>query len=381
VNPFLARLVFASLALLPVLGGRALAEDPPAEPPKPAEPKDDEPDTTRGYLGYAPVIIPTLTEEGRKELGVTKEQGWVVTRVVPRAPAEKAGLKSGDILLKVNGETLPDTKGVDPKNEAAVEKFSKDAWGARVKKVKPGDVVTLEVERAGKTLEIKATAIAWEAYDVLVKLAEEDLRSVQVPDPATGGAPAAAAVDFEKVPDDDVKPEGWLTLDGAWEVFSEKEKPENHVLRQYSSGTPRTVVVLTGKGHAYADGTVKVRLQCIDGMESVGGGVVVRMKDRRNYVVVRADGVLKSLRIVAVRDQKESVLGSVDIGSPKLKAWLALEVSFQGPTIKAVLDGKATATGTDDAPVAGWCGLATDADAETQFDDFKVEPAKPAAGK
>jgi hypothetical protein len=386
VTPCLARIVLASLVLLPALGEGGFAEEPPApaEPPpdaKPAEPGDDGPDTTRGYLGYAPAVIPTLTEDGRKELGVTKEQGWVVHRVVPRSPAEKAGLKAGDILLDVNGEALPDTKGIDPKNDAQVEKFHKETWTRRLAKVKPGDVVTLGVERGGKRTEVKATAIPWEAYDALVKLAEEDMRSVQVPDPGEAGDPAATAVDFEKVPDGEARPEGFLAIEGAWDVYPEKEKPENHVLRQYSSGTPRTLVALTGKGRAYADGVVKVRFQCLDGMESVGGGVVVRMKDRKNYVVVRADGVAKSLRIVAVRDQKDTVLASADIASPKLRTWLALEVTFQGANLKAVLDGKTTVTATDDAPVSGWCGLATDADAETQFDDLKIEPAKAGAGR
>jgi hypothetical protein len=389
VNPPLVRLALAlALAALAAAARPARADDPPPTPPPsepaapeaPAEPDEDAPDKTRGYVGYTPVIISTLLAEDRKALGVTREHGFVVRAVIPKSPAEKAGLKAGDILLRVNGEAMPDTKGIDPKNEEQLKKFWKETWEVRVKKVKPGDVVTIDVERAGKPVTVKATAIPWEEHHALVEKAKEEAMAVQVPDPTEAGAPAAQTVDFETVPDGDVKPEGFLKVEGVWEVYADKSTPGNHVLRQYSSGAPFAICLVTGKGRALADGTVKVRLRCLDGMDGVGGGVVIRAKDRKNYLVLRADGVAKNLRVVAFRDQKPTVLASVDIDSPKLRTWLTFEVTFRGAQVKAVLDGKVAVEATDDAPGTGWCGLATPEDAETEFEDLSLAPAA-AAGK
>src|SRR5262245_8921534 len=195
---------------------------PPGEPPPDAaKPDEDAPDKTRGYVGYTPRIVQTLLEEERNAIGLKKEKetGFVVQGVLPRSPAEKAGLKRGDILLKINGEDLPDTKGVDPKNEEALKKFWKETWEPRTKKVKPGDTVTILVERAEKKVEIKAVAITWDAYAALVELDKEDQMSVPVPDPAEAGAAEAVKQDFEKVPDGEVMPTGFIAVWGTWETF------------------------------------------------------------------------------------------------------------------------------------------------------------------
>ena len=62
--------------------------------------------------------------------------------------------------------------------------------------------------------------------------------------------------------------------------------------------------------------------------------------------------------------------------SPKLKTWHTLEVTFQGDTISAVLDGTVKVEAKDASYASGWCGLLTSGDAETFFDDLKIVPAK-----
>jgi hypothetical protein len=369
----LAALVPATLSPRP-----ARAEDPPApaEPPKedPAPaPADEGPDRTRGYLGYTPVLLQGWEKEELDKHGITREFGVVVWGTTPGSPAEKAGLARGDVILSMDGEALPEPKGVDPKDDAKTKKWFDEVWGPRTKKVKPGDVVTLVVERRGKKVEVKAAAIPWDEYAVLVEAAKEEERSVKVPDPAEAGAPVAATCDFETLPEGEGKPEGFLTVEGSFEVGPETGT-ENDVLRQIASATPRAFCLWTGKGRAWKDGTVSARVRPQDGMESVGGGIVVRAKDRKNYVVVRVDGVAKDLRAIAVRDGKEVELARKEVPSPKLKTWMALEVVCRGGTVRATLDGKTSLEAKDEAPVAGWCGVSTDQDAESWFDDLKFAP-------
>jgi hypothetical protein len=50
---------------------------------------------------------PTLAEQ----LGLKQDQGLVVERVMPDSPADKAGIKPHDILVEVNGKSVPDDAG------------------------------------------------------------------------------------------------------------------------------------------------------------------------------------------------------------------------------------------------------------------------------
>lgn len=56
---------------------------------------------TRGYLGVYPQ---DLTEDLAEALGVKPFSGVYVSEVVPDSPADKSGLKDGDIILSFNGE-------------------------------------------------------------------------------------------------------------------------------------------------------------------------------------------------------------------------------------------------------------------------------------
>jgi M6 family metalloprotease-like protein len=79
------------------------------------------------------------------ELGEAKEgEGVLVDRVVPDSPADGAGLKKGDHLVKIDGTTLVRAGRL---TDILSEK-------------KPGDTVTLVVRRDDKDVELKATLTA-----------------------------------------------------------------------------------------------------------------------------------------------------------------------------------------------------------------------------
>jgi serine protease Do len=93
----------------------------------------------RGYMGA--YVFP-LTPEYAKEFGYTGGgTGALIEDVEPGTPAEKAGLKRGDIILALSG---------DPVNGAG-------DLTARIASTAPGTRVTLKVFRDGKTFNLPIT--------------------------------------------------------------------------------------------------------------------------------------------------------------------------------------------------------------------------------
>lgn len=74
----------------------------------------------------------------------SENDGALVGQVVDNSPARKAGVKEGDVITKLNGKAISD--GAD--------------LVSQVKGCKPGDEVTLTIERAGETIELKPKLIA-----------------------------------------------------------------------------------------------------------------------------------------------------------------------------------------------------------------------------
>jgi Do/DeqQ family serine protease len=103
---------------------------------------------SRGYLG---ALLQNLTQELGQHLGVPSGKGAVVSGVTPGGPGAKAGLKSGDVIVGVNG------KPVDSSDELTMEITSHA----------PGSQVTLDVVRNNQptkitvTLGTRPTGIEW----------------------------------------------------------------------------------------------------------------------------------------------------------------------------------------------------------------------------
>lgn len=91
----------------------------------------------RGYLG---ISITTVGEDLADALGLEKNRGEFVQRVVPGEGGEKAGLKEGDIVLKVDG------RDVSP--EATLSYI--------VANIKPGTRIPLDILREGKPMRLNA---------------------------------------------------------------------------------------------------------------------------------------------------------------------------------------------------------------------------------
>ncbi|MGC2661486.1 MAG: DegQ family serine endoprotease [Bryobacteraceae bacterium] len=93
---------------------------------------------TRGYMG---VTIGPVTEDLAQEFKVPDTAGALVQDVAHGGPAEKAGLKPGDVIRKFNGQRI------NSSNELL----------AMVANTNPGTPVTLEVLRNGEPVTTKLT--------------------------------------------------------------------------------------------------------------------------------------------------------------------------------------------------------------------------------
>jgi serine protease Do len=86
---------------------------------------------TRGWLG---VGIQNLTDELAENFGVKKDKGVLLSQVFADSPADKAGLKAGDIVVEVNGKRVTEVRQLT--NEIAA--------------IAPGQETKIEVLRDGK---------------------------------------------------------------------------------------------------------------------------------------------------------------------------------------------------------------------------------------
>jgi Do/DeqQ family serine protease len=92
---------------------------------------------TRGYLG---VTIQNVTPDLAQQFDLKNARGALVGGVVPDSPADKAGFKAGDIILKFDGKEVPSSRRLQ----------------LQVAETKPGSKVPVEILRNGdhKTLEV-----------------------------------------------------------------------------------------------------------------------------------------------------------------------------------------------------------------------------------
>lgn len=88
----------------------------------------------RGWLG---IVIQEVTPDIGEAIGV--KEGILVAQVVEGGPADKAGLKVGDVIVALNGRSVEDLRD----------------FQLSIMRTKPGTEVTLTVVRDGKKEEIK----------------------------------------------------------------------------------------------------------------------------------------------------------------------------------------------------------------------------------
>ena len=125
----------------------------------------------RGYLG---VYIQDVTPEMARAFGLEQAGGALVGDVSPNTPAARAGLKKGDVILKLNGDP------VDSRNQLTL----------RVSQTPPETPVKLTIWRDGKS------------QDISIKLGELPEKSAKEEGEEAKGNTALEGVNVENVTSD-----------------------------------------------------------------------------------------------------------------------------------------------------------------------------------
>jgi serine protease Do len=97
--------------------------------------------TGSAHHGYLGIGIEDVTPENSKFFNLTDASGAIVTQVTPDSPGGSAGLKSGDVIRKIDGQLIPTSSAL----QLAVNERT------------PGTSISMEILRDGKpeTLSIK----------------------------------------------------------------------------------------------------------------------------------------------------------------------------------------------------------------------------------
>jgi serine protease Do len=108
---------------------------------------------TRGRIG---VQIEQVTKELAESIGLGKAQGALINRIEPGAPADKAGLEPGDVIIKIDGKPIEKSSDLP----------------RLVGNTKPGTKSNLTIFRRGATKELSIVIAELEPEKVAKKPAE-----------------------------------------------------------------------------------------------------------------------------------------------------------------------------------------------------------------
>jgi serine protease Do len=204
---------------------------------------------TRGYLG---VMIQDLTPALAKEFKLKNASGALVGDVTPKSPADKAGLKSGDLLVEFNGKKVTDSRHLK----------------LEVARTQPGQTVPVKILRDGtaKTLEVTVNVLPGtetvakadkESNDTgtlngvgVADLNEQARQQFEVPETVKGAVvtevkPESAAAEAGLKPGDVIQEINRKPVKDAEEAVRLTENPSDKttLLRVWRDGGSRFVVV------------------------------------------------------------------------------------------------------------------------------------------
>ena len=138
-----AKHVLSLLVAILLTTGIAWAQQTP-KPPAPA-PDDLVDDNDFQFIvqgdGFLGVYAEDISRDNQSKYNLSQVRGVGVTRIVKDSPAEKAGLKQGDVILRVDGE-----------NVTSVRKLNRV-----VSEIAPDQSVRLTISRGGSEQELTAT--------------------------------------------------------------------------------------------------------------------------------------------------------------------------------------------------------------------------------
>jgi hypothetical protein len=164
---------------------------------------------------------------------------------------------------------------------------------------------------------------------------------------------------------------------GDWQVLAtDRAKSPPYVLAQLmAKGAEHAYKVLLSKEVIASDLNLEVSFLPIQGKADMGGGLIWRAADDRNYYLARANPLEQNIRVYrvvkGVRHMLENFDQTIDV-----RQWHTLRVTHQGCRVNIFYDDKQVFDLCDKTFHAGMIGLWTKSDAVTYFDDLQLQHVK-----
>jgi hypothetical protein len=161
---------------------------------------------------------------------------------------------------------------------------------------------------------------------------------------------------------------------GEWKIIqTEGANNETHMLGQLmGKGAEHAYKIVLIRGTTATDLDWHVSLLPISGKADMGGGLIWRATDDRNYYLTRANPLEQNIRVYRVVNGVRHLLRNFN-QTIVLKQWHTLQVINRGCRIQVFYDKKQVFDLCDETFSTGGIGLWTKSDAVTYFDDLRLQ--------
>lgn len=197
---------------------------------------------------------------------------------------------------------------------------------------------------------------------------------------ADTGAQEPRPRSFEDAPTGEPPPGFSFALTGRggpvrWVVLEDPSAPAGAKVVAETSGdrTSDRFPLAILEGFEARDVAVSARFKPVSGTVDQAAGLVVRLRDPRNYYIARANALENNVRLYRVVDGRRTQFAGMDVPVPRDR-WQSLGLRVQGDRLSVSLDGRELFAATDRTfRDAGRVGLWTKADSLTHFDDLEIQ--------
>ena len=164
---------------------------------------------------------------------------------------------------------------------------------------------------------------------------------------------------------------------GDWQALAtDRAKSPPHVLAQLmAKGAEHAYKVALIKEVMAADLDFEVSFLPIQGQADMGGGLIWRATDDRNYYLTRANPLEQNIRVYRVEKGVRHLLQNFD-QTIDVRQWHTLRVTHLGCRVNIFYDDKQVFDLCDKTFHDGMIGLWTKSDAVTYFDDLRLQHLK-----
>jgi len=123
----------------------------------------------------------------------------------------------------------------------------------------------------------------------------------------------------------------------------------------------------------FRDGQLSIRFKLVAGQLDQCAGILFNLKPNGDYLTVRFNGMEDNVVLWKFVKGKRSFVkrGSQNVPLP-MNTWHGLQVSVQGTSLKASLDGKEILEYTLEEPLVGRVGVWSKTDSVSYFDEFTM---------